>query len=473
LYVQDTFRQTSKLTWNLGVRWDYISPPSETPGYGTFDFNTGNYYWNKTNPATGAPANIRSGLIPPDYHGFQPRLGVAYALAPKTVLRSSFGIFDEIFGANQQVFTSGRGNWPFAFQQSLGGLNATTPTAFLLDPFPGLPVATSTPTCCGQEENVQTGSSRMPYVEEWSFSLQRQITPTTMVEGDYIGSHGVRLEGQILDNQALTPGTNSYTLRQQWPSTPPYIMDGFNEFMSWYDGLSLKLEKRYSRNLTFAVNYTWSKTIGESDSEENGGDYGQPAYNATRYNINSFRAPAEMDVRNIFNLSYLYDIPGKTGNRFADAVLSKWELSGIASYGSGVPFVVLLSTDNENIGVISGRISEFPNLYCNPNTGFTRTASEWFNTSCYEPLPTYGTIGDAGRHAVYSDPIFNWDSALVKKWPFQESRDVEFRAEFFNFLNGSTFDPPNAQVGSATFGKVTTTGRQAGRQIEFALKIHF
>lgn len=471
-YFQDTFRISSRLTLNMGLRWDYISPPSETPGFGTFDFNTGKYFWSATNPITGAAANIRSGLVPPDYNGWQPRLGIAYALTPKTAVRSSFGIFDEIFGGDQQVYTGGRANWPFAFNQTLGGLNPTLPTAFLLDPFSGPPVGSSTPSCCGQEENVQTGSSRQPYVEEWSFSLQRQLTPSTMVEGDYMGSHGVRLEGQVLDNQALSPGTNSYTLRQLWPTTPPYIMNGFNEFMSWYDGMSLKLEKHYSRNLSLLLTYTWSKAMDESDSLGNGGDYSEPDYNATRYNINSFKSPAEFDVRNIFNAAYTYDLPGKTGYRWADAALANWELSGIVSYGSGIPFVALLSTDNENIGVVSGRISEFPNLICNPSAGFVPTAKEWFNTSCYQ-LPTFGTVGNAGRHALFSDPIANGDAALVKRWPFGESRAVEFRAEFFNFLNGSTFDPPADKLGSTTFGTVSTTNRQPGRQIQFSLKVHF
>jgi hypothetical protein len=177
-------------------------------------------------------------------------------------------------------------------------------------------------------------------------------------------------------------------------------------------------------------------------------------------------------VRNAFNASYAYDIPWKTGHRWADAALVGWEVSGIVSYGSGIPYAALLSTDNENIGVVSGRISEFPNLVCDPNTGFVPTATEWFNTSCYK-LPAFGTVGNAGRHALFSDPIANWDAALVKRWPFGENRTVEFRAEFFNFLNGSTFDPPSDKLGSATFGTVSTTNRQPGRQIQFALKIHF
>src|SRR5207253_9359411 len=124
--------------------------------------------------------------------------------------------------------------------------------------------------------------------------------------------------------------------------------------------------------------------------------------------------------------SYDYRIPGKTGNRLADAVVSNWELSGIVSADSGLPYYVFLSpgTDNENIGTV-GRATQFPNLVCNPNAGFTQSLNEWFNTNCYQ-LPVYGTRGNAGKHALYSDPILNWDSAVAKRWPFGESREVEF-----------------------------------------------
>ena len=101
-YVQDTFRFNAKLTFNYGLRWDYIAPMHVSPGLGTLDFSTGNYVFDHTNPITGQPANIRSGGVEPDYRGYQPRFGIAYQLTSKTVLRSSFGIFNDIFGANQQ-----------------------------------------------------------------------------------------------------------------------------------------------------------------------------------------------------------------------------------------------------------------------------------------------------------------------------------------------------------------------------------
>jgi Carboxypeptidase regulatory-like domain len=472
-YLQDTYRASSKLTLNLGLRWDYISPPIIYPGLGTFDFITGTYVWDTTNPITHAPANIGRGGYAPDYDGWQPRLGFAYEFTPKTVFRSSFGIFDNIYGWNQQSPTGAAwGNWPYSFSQSEGALNTGLPSAFMLDPFPGPPVASTTPLGCSQCQNIQTSSTRTPYVEEWSASLQRQFTPSLMGEADYFGSHGVKLNSQVLDNVAVTPGITPYQTRQPWPAFPPFVDNGFDEYMSWYDGLGLKLQKRYSRNLTFLISYTYSRAMDQMDGGCNGDVYLEPCVNATRYDIGQWKAPAGFSLTNMLSATYVYDIPGHTGNKFADAALADWELSGIISATSGVPFANYLSTDNENIGA-TGRDNEFPNLVCNPNAGFTRSAAEWFNTACYQ-LPIFGTYGNAGRHDLYSDPLADWDFALDKRWPLgKENRNLEFRAEFFNFLNGSTFDPPNDVFGTPGFGAVSTTTRQPGRVIQFALKFHF
>jgi hypothetical protein len=469
-YVQDTLRATKKLTVNAGMRWDYISPPNDLLGIGSFDWNSGRYFWDHTNPITHAAPNIMQGMVPADYRGYQPRLGIAYQLTPRTVIRSAFGIFDGLYGANQQDPGGSIGNWPFGFPQVVTGLNTGVPDAFFANPFPGPLVGSPTPAGCNYCQNADVGSSRTPYAEEWSLSLQRQLTPSLMVELAYLGSHGLKLDSFIVDNTATLPGTGPLTDRQRWPQFPPYLLNGYREFMSWYDGFSLKVEKRQSKNLSLLISYTWSKALDQTDDLSSGNIFGQPTITPTRFNIGQFKGPAGFDITQMFSASYTYQIPVKTGNRLADAVISNWGLSGIIRVDTGVPYYVVLSTDNENIGTV-GPSSEFPNLACNP-TAFKPTPDEWFNTNCYQ-LPAFGTAGNAGKHALYSDGLANWDSAMVKRWPFGDARDVEFRAEFFNFLNGHTFDPPQTLYGASGFGTVSNTTRGPGRNIQFALKLHF
>ncbi len=471
-YVHDSFHVSSKLTLNLGLRWDYASPMIDQYGSSTFQWETGQLLWDIKNPITGQPPNVRRGGVPPDYNGYQPRVGIAYALTPRTVIRTGFGIFSEQFGASAQNEESNHGNWPFAFSQTLGSLNTGLPTAFIANPFPGPPVPTQTALGLGQGMNFWGPTSRTGYVSEWNFSVQRQLTPSLVLEIAYVGSHGVKLPSQIVDNTALYPGTDPYQSRQLWPNFPPYVENNYHENSSKYNGGSIKLDKRTSHNLTFLFNFTWSKALDNVDSIGNGVNSASPHDNAnpTRFNGGAFWGPAAFDVEKIFNASYVYDIPFNTRSRAVNAILANWSVSGNVTAHSGLPYFVFINGDNENIGSV-GRLDEFPDLVGNPNAIADRTLNEWFNTAAYQ-MPAYGTAGGAGKHAQFSQPLLNWDSAFSKNWPFGEARGVELRGEFFNFANHTTFAPPNSLINTANFGVVNST-LNSGRRVQFALKIHF
>jgi hypothetical protein len=473
LYMQDTFRASPRLTLNLGLRWDYAAPLKNTFGSGTFQWENGVYYFDLKNPITGAAPNIRRGLISPDYRGYQPRLGVAYQFTPKTVVRSGFGIFSEAFGIQGQAQQGNHGNWPVAYGQTEPSLNLTLPTEFLENPFPGPPVATPVPLGVSQGVNAYVPTSRTGYVEEWSATVQRQITPSLGLEVAYFGSHGTKLGIQIVENVADVPGTGPVLDRVKWPNFPAYVENGYNEAMSWYDGLSLRLERKTSKNLTFLVDYTWSKTMDQVDSLTSVDNLANIAIFATptRFDLGEFKGPAGFNVRHVFNASYIYEIPAKSQSRLVNSAIAHWSLSGIISADDGVPYVSYLSFDDENIGTV-GRYNEFPDVVGNPNSISNRSIYQWFNTAAYV-IPPLGTAGTAGKYTLYSDPEINWDTSLYKRWPFsQETKDLEFRAEFFNFLNASTFNPPGTLVPTPQFGTISST-RQNGRQIQFALKFHF
>src|SRR5215831_8271522 len=230
-YLQDTFKITPKFTLNYGLRWDYLSPPYTHPGIGTFDFTTGKYYYDQPNPIDGSPPNIRRGLIDPDYRSFQPRLGTAFQITPNMTFRTSFGMFANLYGGNQQGPTGASGNWPYVSPQAVSGVNTGIPTAFFENPFPGPAVGSKVPLACQQCLNIEHRSSRNGYVEEWTASLQRQITPSTMFEADYFGSHGVKLWAQLIDNVAAVPGTDDFHKRVKYPDFASYIANNYGESM--------------------------------------------------------------------------------------------------------------------------------------------------------------------------------------------------------------------------------------------------
>lgn len=471
LYVQDTWRHRA-ITVNIGLRYDYNSPPVNKYGLGTFDYSTGRYVWDLTNPVTGAAANIRRGGIEPDRNNFAPRLGIAWQVTPRTVARSSFGIFYNSFGSNYfQASQSARGNWPFAFPQAVSGLNSTVVNAVFPNPFPGNPTGSSTPLICTQCLNVEPSSSRTPYVAEWSFSLQRQIRPDLAVEASYFGSKGTKLTAQIIDNTALFPGAGPVANRQLYPQFAPFILNGFNEYGSWYDGAALRIDKRMSHGLTYLISYTFSKNLDYVDNLSNGGVGGQPTSNPTRFNSSLNKGAAGFDIRHVFVGSVVWAIPGRTNHHLLDAIVSGWSVGNIFTFHSGLPFSAFLGSDNENIGSVGGRFPEYPNLIGDPNAISDRTPSQWFNTAAFA-IPPIDTRGNAGRNILRSDTLVNDDFSLSKSWRFGEHRSFELRGELFNALNHPNFGYPSATLGTAQFGKVSST-LNPGRQVQLAAKIHF
>jgi Carboxypeptidase regulatory-like domain len=464
-YVQDTWRHR-RLTLNIGVRYDYATVPVNADGLGTFDTATGQYVWDITNPITNAPANIQRGGIPPERRDFAPRLGIAYALTPRTVIRSSYGIFFNTFGSQYIQGPQGaRGNWPFAFPQSLTGLNQGVPTALLPDPFSGNPATTP---YYQQVLNVDKNSSRTPYVHEWTYSLQRQLGHDFAIEAAYFGSRGVKLCSQIIDNTAIIPGPGAIQSRQLFPQLAPYIMTNYDEFSSWYEAGSLQLRKHFSHGLQFSVNFTHSKNLNLVDNLSNGGLGGAPTSNPTRFDAR--KGDAGFDVPNLLVASWTWQIPGRTGNRYLDAVVAHWTASGIVNYRSGLPFMLFLTTDNENIGTVSGRSAEFPELVGNPYD-VQPTVRKWFDTSAFA-VPARYTIGDVGRNILRTSTLSSTDFSLAKTWPVFETRAVELRGEFFNVFNHANFGYPGTQIGTAQFGAVSST-LNPGRQVQLAAKIHF
>jgi hypothetical protein len=471
-YLQDTWRATKKLTVNLGLRWDYASPLINDYGLGTFVYETGQYVWDHKNPITGAAATIPQGGIPPDRNNFAPRVGLAYQLSPKTVIRSGFGIFYDIFGSNYvQTQQSPRGNWPFAFPQTVTGLNTGVPNAIYPNVLPGPATGSTVPLGCQQCLNIDKNTSRTPYVEEWTFSIQQQLASDWVLEGAYFGSHGLKLTGQIVDNTALVPGPGPITARQKNPQFPPYVNNGFNVFPSWYDGMSWKLSKRFSYGLTALVSYTWSKTLDVSDNLSNASLGGNPTSNATRFNLAANKGVAGFDIPQNFVASFIYTVPGKTQSALANAFIADWNLSAVVTHYSGLPFSVFLGSDVANIGSVSGRITEYPNVVGDPNAIAKRTPQAWFNTAAFAQPAQY-TFGNAGRNILRTDTQNNVNFSLFKRFMFLEKRDVELRGDFFDLLNQTSFGYPSVTVGTTQFGKVSNT-RNSGRQVQLALKIHF
>jgi hypothetical protein len=355
-------------------------------------------------------------------------------------------------------------------------LNKTAVNAQLPNPFTnfGSPVGKPTTTGCSQCLNVNPSTSRTPYVSEWTLSVQKQFGQSLGVEVAYFGSKGTKLTAQMLDNIAPTPSPNPKNLQTvRFPGLSPWVLNGYNEYNSEYDALAVRVQRQYAHGLSYLVAYTWSKNIDQVDNLSSGNIYGTATENPTRWNGYVNRSLAGFDITHVLSMTGTWNIPGRTRFHVVNGIVSGWELADILALHSGMPFSVYISGDNENVGTIFGRQSEFPQQVADPHVG-SRTPAHWFNTAAFV-TPAYGTRGNVVRNPaeLKSGGLFDDDMTLSKMWNiYHESTKFELRGEFFNLFNHTNFGFPGQSVGSSNFGQVSST-LNSGRTIQLAAKMHF
>jgi outer membrane receptor protein involved in Fe transport len=497
-YFQDQWRPTSKLTLNLGLRYDVTllptsgSPKDRTDEVGNFDLNNGTYVLQAASPACsatqGAPC-IPGGTLPahvlvsPTHHllhntydNVQPRIGAAFRLTPNTALRASYGrFFDNWAGVTQEgaIYAS---SWPSVGALGAGPLNTTIPNVTAENPLslgngPILPAPTPmTEVIPGVDPLSKDASS-----DQWNFGFQRQLGLNTVLSANYVGSHDSRLPMFLSQNVALTPGPGNPQDRAPFPymSAQPYTR-------SWgrssYNALQVSLNRQASKGLTYLISYTWSKAM----------DFGCDGYDSfcSIQNPNDWesnKSVAGFDLTHVFSTSWVYHLPFGSGrkwsssSRFINGMLGGWQLNGIIFLSSGQPYSIGTSGDIANIGnVLLGGAgvggAERPNLVGNPKIS-NPTPGEWFNPAAFvNPAPF--TFGNLGRNTLRADWNKNFDLSIFREFPITETKRLEFRFEGFNITNTPVFGIPDNIVSDPNFGAVSSTANTE-RQFQFALKFYF
>jgi len=483
-FLQDDWRVTSRLTLNLGLRYDFATPMITT------DNRLSRY-----NPATNAmeiagqpsirrdisrPENTipelaalaqtvnlvnlgRRNLYFTDKANFAPRLGLAYRMLgnDRLVLRSGGGIF-----YNQMSLTNasqGWTNYPFRVGQTFNA-NATVPNVHIGDPFPGA-LATSTISPSSIDTHYPTG-----YVGQYNFGIQYQPLRDLLVDIGYVGSKSTNLTRSRNINQPPPSQTGSVASRRPHPG---YGNISFQEptANANFNSMQLRIEKRYTQGLTLLGSYTWSKSIDDSSggSASDGDGAVQNNYDLRH----DSRGLSAFDARHRLAVSYVVELPIGHNRRFFGGIsgvpgwiVSGWELSGITTHQSGRPFTIKISSDNSNTGS-SG--SDRPNLVGNPNlSSGERSINRWFNTAAFA-TPPKGTFGNLGRNTMIGPGLDTSDLSLIKNSRFREGKaNVQFRAEVFNIFNHPNFDFPNSDLSSPRFGQIFSA--EFSRQIQLGLK---
>ena len=495
LYLQDTWKVNSKLSINAGLRWEL-----EPPFYDRFDnivnvdyrmdfsapptfvrMGSGDPYAG--NPPFRLPSSIpfvRDGRLGRhiskiDKNDFAPRLGIAYQLSPKTVIRTGAGIY-YVRDIGNGSFDIVR-NAPFTIRRNEAG-NSTTPNLSWSRPF----TITGAPTFILASE-YDTPSA---YIAQWSFGFQRELGQNMSLEMTYLGSAGAHLRRLGSYNDPAPAPGNVQTNR-------PFNYIGNIQVMyapshSNYHALQMAFKHRFSHGFTLLSSYAWGKSIDNgSGIRTTDGDFLTPA---NLHNINGERGRSAFDFRHRWTSSFLYELPFGKGKRFgsgisgaANHVIGGWQMGGIFTMQSG--FGITFSCGG---GVVQNGGSG-----CRPDSVSGETAAlgrgnqdprRWFNTNAFidrvdSPrlgqagvLPTTYRFGTSGRNIVDGPGIIGLDFNLQKVFRITESQKLEFRAEFFNLPNHPIWGNPGSAVRTPTYGAITGT-RIDPRDVQMALRYVF
>ena len=457
-FINDSYRITPRLTLTGGLRYEYNSPPVDAEDRANvYDVATGSLVKVGTN---GMP---RSGFEA-DKNNFAPRVGFAWSIREKTVLRGGYGVYYDqspLAPAEALYFNS-----PF-FDNNI------------FFPLPGLPLMVNDPfpsffpfalpdSALAIQRDLRTG-----YMQHWNFNIEQQLGERNVFEVAYVGSKGTKLLTARDINQpqpsVLPPGL-PFVPRPNPQFDDIDLLE--SRANSNYHALQARFQRRMSRGLSALASYTWSKSI--DDASNFFSSTGDPNFPQNSYNVAAERGRSNFDVAHRLSVSYSYALPfRRTGGDLAAKLVNGWETFGILTLQSGRPFTVALLSEIDNSGtgrsILGFGNNDRPNLIANPELS-NPTTDEWFNTDAFV-FAAPGTFGNAGRNILDGPGFQNFNVALVKNTVFSERVNVQFRAEAFNFFNHPNFNLPDNFLGSPTFGRITSA--RDPRHIQFGLKLLF
>jgi hypothetical protein len=429
---------------------------------------SGRLLWATTNPQPNPDTGERNSpartdgfgraLVRSDYNDFAPRVGIAYKVTDKTVVRAGFGMFyNSTFVQELQDL---RKFWPFTVQQvfspNRGGIFDQSITG------PG-PAFSNTSAIGGWPQNPD---NRSPYSSQWNFFVQRELINEMSLDIGYVGSSSKKQIGYAPFNNALTPGPGAIQARRLLPDFGD-LDGGSNQFSGSYNSMQVTLKKRFSQGLQFNMNYTWQKALDNQSSLAENQKTQDPFNRRLDWSRSSW------DINHVFGFSYVYELPFGRGKKFggdvsrtADLLIGGWSLEGLTRLETGPPLMIFTGQDIAN----TGRKTQRLNLVGDPNQG-PKTPDEWFRTSAFA-IPAPFTFGNASPYITNADGIINMDIAVQKVFKVNERHGFELRGEFFNFPNTVSFGDPVGDRNNANFGRITSQ-RVSSRQIQLGLRYRF
>lgn len=480
-YLQDDFKLSSKFTLNIGTRYEYATPQWEGQNrISNYDPNTNTLIQAKDGGIA------ERALVNPDRNNWAPRIGFAYQMLPRTVIRSGYGIsyvhFNRMGGEN------------------LLGYNGPNIVNLTVNQLPTQPLCTGNnyvncfrlmeqgyPTGLTDPSNFSTARTRTnytpadyrtSYVQSWHFTIQHEIAHNLLFDIAYVGNrgNGLMILGDYNQARPLNPGeTASVDQRRPIPGFAE-MQASFGGGFSTYHGLQAKVEKKYANGFYLINSFTWSKSMDLSSGhlEAFNGDNSRVNYR----NIASERAQGAYNQPLNNTTTFVWEVPygkgrkwGSSTNWFVDGVLGGWRLTGINLLTSGQPVNISYSVPAG--ASVSGEPTYRPVYVGGDIYSSEKSPTKYFNASAFATPSNLQPLGNLGRNIGRSPAIYNFDGGAHKAFALPwEGKRVEFRAEFFNLFNRTNLGAANANISNGNFGTITSLASPA-RQIQFALKLAF
>ncbi len=509
-YVQDDWKATPRLTVNLGLRYEWQSPPTERHNrQAYFDPHAPNPIGaalGKTLPgAVVYTSSSHRGLYNTSYNNVAPRIGFSDQATSRLVLRGGYGIFfsPQYFGGGSTPGFSQTTNVTASVD---GGI---TPASTLSNPFPAGLIQPHGNSLGGLQDVGQSTSNayinrRSPYIQQYSLGFQYGFTDNDVLDVTYIGNHGTKLllanfnasqlnptylsRGTALNNPVPNPfygtiaasscGLNNPTIPQGLALQPFPQYCSVNQAQapvgfSSYNALQANYNHRFHQGLNLLVSYTYSKFLDNVEGTNNWSIVGDNGSGGIRnfYNLAAEKSVDGSDTPHSLVVNYIYELPVGRGRHFGgnispgvDAVVGGWQVSGITSLKSGIPLGI---SGGGNSNLYGG--NQRPDQIADPHLAHP-TIHQWFNTAAFAPAAPY-TFGNTARFLSYlrSPRYDNWDFAAEKFWSLPERFRLQGRAEFYNLPNHANFYAPDTGITDGGFG--TINAAFPNRSIQFALKL--
>ncbi len=444
-YFQDDWQIRPDLTLNLGVRYEYNTPPTDpTNRMSVLNLMT------RQLSQVGADGIPRSG-IHPDLNNFAPRVGFAWNPAKNFVLRGGYGIFYDasMFEVSSALYY----NPPYFtiytfFPTAQNLLTLHNPFPLSSGYIPPASLSTLAP------------DMRTPYLQSWNLNVQQAVGKLGTFSIAYAASKGTKLI-RSLDLNQPPPGPGDVDSRRPYAgfSNIFYTGTGGN---SEFQSLQLSFTRRFRSGLSVLANYMRSKSIDDSSAFL--GVYSDKSFPQNSSNYHAEHAPSSFDVPNYATIAFVYQLPWR------DRWLRNIEFRSIITARNGQPFTPLLSFDNSNTGNTGGTFgADRPNVLFSPEVAHPGP-QEWFNPAAFATAAPY-TFGNAGRNILRGPGLFTWDLEAARQFALSERCSLTFEAQAFNVLNRTNFDLPQLYADQPSFGQIFSA--KAPRQLQFALRLGF